>query len=61
MAIIWGPAADVAIFLVLYNYRKLWTWVHGGFFLFAAIITLATSIPMLTYTGVISANSTVIY
>ena len=61
MAAIWSPCADIAIILALYSYRKIWIWVHGGFFLFAIIYTLSTSIPILQYTGIIPANSTTNY
>ena len=55
---IWGPAADLVIILTLYTYRKIWIWLHGTFFLFATIYTLSTSIPILTYAGIIPADST---
>lgn len=61
MAVIWGPVANIAIFLAYYAYRKAWPWVHGVYFLFAVIVTLASSIPILQTTGVISASSTANY
>jgi len=61
MAGLWGPAANIAVILVLYSYRKWWVYVHAAFFLLATIITLATSIPILTYTGIISRDSTITY
>ncbi len=61
MAVIWGPVANIAIFLAYYAYRKAWPWVHGVYFLLAVIVTLASSIPILQTTGVISANSTANY
>lgn len=53
MPLIWGPAANIALFLVLYNYRKIWSWIHGAFFSIANIITLSTSLPILFHTGFI--------
>lgn len=61
MGILWGPGANIAIFLVLYNYRKIWVWLHGAYFFIVTILTLASSIPILTYTGIISANSNTNY
>jgi len=53
MDAIWGPFINIAIFLVLYSYRKWWVYVHGIFGLFACIYTLATAIPILTFTGIV--------
>lgn len=58
MGILWGPGANIAIFLAYYSYRKLWPWVHGVYFLFATIVTVATSISILQKTGIIAADST---
>jgi hypothetical protein len=56
MPIIWGPAANVAILLAYYRYRKIWAWAHGAFFVFAVAMTLGCSIPILTTTGIIPEN-----
>jgi len=61
MTAIWIPAADVAILLVMYSYRKLWVWVHGAFFLLATIYTLSTALPILFSTGIIPADSKISY
>lgn len=57
LGVIWGPAANVAIVLAYYGYRKVWAYVHGSFFLFAIIITLASSIPIITTVGVIQSKN----
>ena len=59
MVALWGFAANIAIFIMLYSYRKLCVYVHGAYFLIATIITLATSIPIITYTGIISKDATI--
>lgn len=59
MSLIWGPGANVAIFLVLYSYRQLWVWAHSILFLFAGIYTIATAIPILLYTGIIYEDSSI--
>ena len=61
MGALWSPAANIAIFLIIYAYRKYWVWLHMLFFTFAIIITLATSLPILFHTGLIPANSTKTY
>lgn len=55
---IWGPAASVAVILALFTFKKISIWIHGIFFLFATIMTLVTSIPILTYAGIVPADST---
>ena len=55
---IWGPAATVAVILALFSFKKLSIWLHGIFFLFATIMTLVTSIPILTFAGIVPADST---
>jgi hypothetical protein len=55
---LWGPAASVAVFLAFFTFRKISIWLHGLFFLFATIMTLVTSIPILTFAGIVPANST---
>ena len=55
---LWGPAASVAVFLAFFTFRKISTWIHGLFFLFATIMTLVTSIPILTFAGIVPADST---
>jgi cytochrome b561 len=59
MAILWGPAANVAIFMALYSYRRYPFFIHALFGLFACIFTLSTSIPMLMTTGIVPADSTI--
>lgn len=54
MAIIWGPVIDIVIIIALYNYRKIWGYLHGLAGLFACVYTLATSIPILMTTGMIN-------
>jgi hypothetical protein len=58
MGALWSPLANIAIFLIIYAYRKYWVWLHMAFFVLATIITLASSFPILAYTGMIPANST---
>lgn len=53
MGAIWGPGANIAILLAFYNYRKIWSWIHGIYFLLAVVMTLVSSIPILTTTGII--------
>jgi len=57
MAIIWGPAINIAIFIVLYGYRRYPFYVHAAAGLFACIYTLATSIPILLTTGILTEGS----
>jgi hypothetical protein len=61
MGFLWSPAANIAIFLIIYSYRKYWVWLHMLFFTVATIITLVTSLPILFTTGLIDANSTANY
>ena len=61
MSTIWGPAANVAVILALYSYRKIWAWVHGSFFFLATIFSLSTAIPILSFAGIIPADSPVSY
>jgi hypothetical protein len=58
MAAIWGPGINMAIFLSFYSYRKWWGYIHGIAGVFACIYTLATSLPILTFTGIIQKDST---
>jgi hypothetical protein len=55
---IWGPAASVAVILAMFGFKKLGVWLHGIFFLFATIMTLVTSIPILTFAGIVPSDST---
>jgi hypothetical protein len=57
LGVIWGPAANIAILLTFYSYRKIWAYVHGSFFLLAIIITVASSIPIITTSGVIQSKT----
>lgn len=50
---IWGPGANVAIFLVFYSYSKWWVWLHSIFFLLGGIYTIATALPIVFFTGII--------
>ena len=61
MGALWSPCANIAIILIIYAYRKYWVWLHMAFFTFATIITLASSFPILAFTGMIPANSTLKY
>jgi Ca2+/Na+ antiporter len=56
MGFLWSPAANIAIFLIIYSYRKYWVWLHMLFFTGATILTLATSLPILFTTGLIAPN-----
>lgn len=58
MDVLWGPGINIAIFLSFYSYRKWWGILHGIFGVFACIYTLATSLPILFYTGIIPKDST---
>ena len=58
MGALWSPCANIAIILIIYAYRKYWVWLHMAFFTFATIITLASSFPILAFTGMIPADST---
>ena len=61
MSILWIPGANIAIILIIYAYRKYWVWLHMAFFAIATIITLASSFPILSHTGLIPSDSTVDY
>jgi hypothetical protein len=61
MGFLWSPAANIAIFLIIYSYRKYWVWLHMLFFSFAIIFTLATALPILFFTGLIDGNSSAVY
>ena len=52
MGALWSPLANLAIFIVIYNYRKYWIWLHNLFFAFATTITLACSIPIIMKKGI---------
>jgi len=58
MVAIWGPGINVAIFLVLYSYRRYAFILHALAGLFACIYTLAVTIPIITTTGIVSSNTT---
>jgi len=60
MPLLWGPAANFAIFLALYSYRTIWSWIHGAFFSLATIVALSTSLPILFHTGFIQENTTLV-
>lgn len=61
MAEIWGPAANIAI-LLAYNAHRPWcVYLHGVYFLFVALFTLSTSIPILRSTGIIGRDHQSIY
>ena len=53
MRYIWGPGVNVAIIIVLYTYRKWWTWVHGTLLALASLATIALSLPILVTTGIV--------
>ena len=57
MRYLWGPGANIAIILVLYTYRKWWTWVHGTFLALSSIATIALSLPILITTGIVYPDS----
>ena len=61
MGALWSPCANIAIFLIIYSYRKYWVWLHMLFFTVATIITLASSLPIVFHTGFISPSSTKTY
>jgi hypothetical protein len=61
MGIIWGPVINVGIFMAMYNYRKWWGFLHGLIGIFACIFSLATALPILATTGIISRTSTANY
>ena len=54
MAVIWGPGINVSILLVLYSYRKYYIYIHSIFGFFLAVFTIATSLPILLTTGILS-------
>ena len=58
MAAIWGPGINVAIFIVLYSYRRYTFIIHALAGFFACIYTLATSIPIIMTTGIVSSDTT---
>jgi hypothetical protein len=57
MAALWGPGINIAIILSFYSYRKWWGILHGIYGAFTCIYTLATSLPILFYTGIIPKDS----
>lgn len=59
MGAIWGPGINVAIFIVLYSYRKYWVYLHAFLGLFVCLFTLASTLPILVFTGIISSSSTI--
>jgi hypothetical protein len=61
MGVLWSPLANIAILLALNSYWKYSVLIHGIYFAFATVITVATSFPILSYTGMIPANSTTKY
>lgn len=61
MGVLWSPCANIAIIIIIYAYRKYWVWLHMLFFTFATIVTLVSSFPILAFTGMIPANSTLKY
>ncbi len=56
MGLIWGPGINLAIFLVLYSYRKYYIYLHVLYGLFAATFSLATAIPILLTTGIVTSE-----
>ena len=54
---IWGPGVNVAIILVLYTYRRWWTWLHGILLCLASIATIILSLPILMTTGIVYPDS----
>jgi hypothetical protein len=54
MDLIWGPGINLSILIVLYSYRNYYVYAHSIFGLFATIFTIATSLPILLKTGIIS-------
>jgi len=59
MAAIWGPGINVAIFMALYSYRRYPPIIHALAGIFACIYTLATTIPILFTTGIVSSTNTI--
>jgi hypothetical protein len=57
MGALWSPCANIAIFLIIYSYRKWWVWLHMVFFAVATIATLATALPIYFTTGLVAADS----
>ena len=51
MRYLWGPGANVLVILVLYSYRKWWSWIHATLLTLAAILTIAITFPMLVTAG----------
>jgi hypothetical protein len=58
MYLIWGPIINIAIFVVLYSYRRYTFILHALIGLFACLYTLATAIPILMTTGVVTSDNT---
>ena len=58
MGIVWGPIINIGIFLAMYSYRKWWGYVHALIGLFACIFSLASTLPVLIKTGIITDSST---
>lgn len=56
MAIIWGPGINVAIIVVLYSYRKYYIYLHAFCGIFATVYSIATSLPILLTTGILSSD-----
>ena len=61
MGALWSPCANIAIIFALNSWWKWSVWIHSVFFLFATIITLGSSFPILAYTGLIPADSPIIF
>lgn len=51
MAELCGPAANVAILLLLHKHNKWTVILHGIYFAFLTLFTLSTSIPIIQKTG----------
>ena len=54
MDLIWGPGINISILIVLYSYRKYYVYLHSLFGIFATIYGIATALPILLKTGIIS-------
>jgi hypothetical protein len=54
MGLLCGPLANLAVFLALYRFRKIWGWIHGIYFIMTFLIATALTIPIWMHTGFIS-------
>lgn len=60
MGVIWCPAANVAVFIAQYSYRRYPFFIHALFGLFVFFFSLSTAIPILATTGIVSSNSSIV-